>query len=144
MLNDLSYAARRLLRNPGFAAAAVLTLALGIGANTAVFTVINTVLLGELPVPEPDRVVKVYTSDYSSGLYGGSSYPDFADYRDRAASFADLAAYSTFVPMNLGTGGDAERIQGAVVTRNFFEVLGIRPAHGRFFPPGDDTTPGRS
>ena len=103
MLNDLSYAARRLLRNPGFAAAAVLTLALGIGANTAVFTVINTVLLGELPVPEPDRVVKVYTSDYSSSLYGGSSYPDFADYRDRAASFTDLAAYSTFTPMNLGT-----------------------------------------
>ena len=93
MLNDLNYAARRLLRNPGSAAAVVLTLALGIGANTAVFTVINTVLLGELPVPEPDRVVKVYTSDYSSGLYGSSSYPDFADYRDRATSFADLAAY---------------------------------------------------
>ncbi|MDP6579613.1 MAG: ABC transporter permease [Vicinamibacterales bacterium] len=144
MLHDFRYAARRLLRSRGFTAAAVLTLALGIGANTAVFTVINTVLLGELPVPEPDRVVKVYTSDFSSGLYGGSSYPDFADYRDRAASFTDLAAYTSFAPMNLGTDGGAERIQGAVVTRNFFEILNLRPAHGRFFPPGDDTALGSS
>ena len=143
LVQDLRIGVRALLRNPGFTATAVLTLALGIGANTAAFTVINTVLLGKLPVPEPDRLVKVYTSDYSSGLYSGSSYPDFAEYRDRAASFTDLAAYSTS-PMNLGTGGDAERIQGVVVTRNFFEVLGIRPAHGQFFPPGDDTTPGGS
>jgi predicted permease len=144
MLHDFRYGARRLLRSRGFTAAAVLILALGIGANTAVFTVINTVLLGELPVPNPERVVKVYTSDYSSGLYGGSSYPDFADYRDRAAALTDIAAYTTFAPMNLGTEGGAERVQGAVVTRNFFEILGLRPAHGRFFPPGDDTALGSS
>ncbi len=138
MIHDLRYAVRRLVRCPGFTAAAVLTLAVGIGANTVVFTVVNTMLLGELPVPEPDRVVRVYTSDYSSGLYGTSSYPNFADYRDRAASFTNLAAYSTAVPMNLSTGGDAERVRGAVVTRDFFEVLEFRPTHGRFFPPGDD------
>ena len=138
MLSDLRYATRRLVRSPGFTAAAVLTLAVGIGANTAVFTVVNTMLLGELPVPEPDRVVRVYTSDHSSGLYGTSSYPNFADYRDRAASFTALAAYSTAVPMNLSTGGEAERVRGAVVTQDFFDVLDLRPTHGRFFPPGDD------
>lgn len=142
MLSDLRYAARRLLRSPGFTAATVLTLAIGIGANTAVFTVVNTVLLGELPVPEPDRVVRVYTSDYSSGLFGTSSYPNFADYRDRAASFTTLAAYTTAAPMNMSTGGTAERVRGAVATRDFFDVLGVQPAHGRFFPPGDDTALG--
>ena len=112
-----------------------MTPALGIGANTAVFTVVNTVLLAELPVPEPDRVVRVYTSDYSSGLYGTSSYPNFADYRDRTTAFAGLAAYTTAAPMNLGTGDDAERVRGAVVTVGFFEVLRMQPAHGRFFLP---------
>ena len=144
MLPDVRYATRRLVRSPGFTVAVVLTLAVGIGANTAVFTVVNTVLLSQLPVPEPDRVVRVYTSDYSSGLYGSSSYPNFADYRDRAASFTDLAAYTTAAPMNMGAGADAERIRGAVVTADFFEVLGMQAALGRFFPPSDDTALGSS
>ncbi len=139
---DLGYAVRTLRRAPTFAATAVVILALGIGANAAVFTIVDAVLFRELPVPDPDRVVRVYTADYSGGLYGGSSYPDFVDYRTRATAFVDLAAYSTFVPMSLGTGGEAERLQGAVVTRNFFEALGIRPALGRFFPVGDDTALG--
>ena len=119
MWHDLRYAVRRLRQTPGFAAVTILTLALGIGANTAVFTVVNTVLLSGLPVPDSDQVVKVYTSDYSSGPYGASSYPDFLDYREQATSFIGLAAYTPFSPMHVELNGDAQRVNGGIVTGEF-------------------------
>ena len=135
---DVRIGLRSTRKHLAFTTVVVATLALGIGANAAVFTVVNTLLFTELPVPTPAEVVKIYTSDFSGGLYGGSSYPDFADYRDRATSFVHLAAYSTFVPVNLGTDHQSARIQGAIATHNFFEVLQLQPAVGGFFPPGDD------
>jgi putative ABC transport system permease protein len=88
--------------------------------------------------------MRVYTSGSSGTPYGTSSYPDFVDFGDRITSFDNLAAYTAFAPMNLGRGGDTERVQGAVVTSNFFELLKLRPAQGRFFIPGDDTALGNS
>ena len=91
---SLHHSARMFSKSPGFAFVAVLTLALGIGANATIFSFINGLLLRPLAgVDRPDRLVGIYTSDYSSGLYGESSYPDYLDFRQQANAFADLAAY---------------------------------------------------
>src|SRR5437763_15588454 len=91
-MNDLRYALRSLARSPGFTTVAVLTLALGIGANTAIFSVVNGVLLRPLPYPRPDALMQVETV-FQSGAAGNVSYPDFQDLREQNTSFADLAAY---------------------------------------------------
>ncbi len=112
MWQDLRYGARMLVRNPGFTLIAVITLALGIGANTTIFSFINGLVLRPIPgVREPKRLVAVYTSDYSSGPYGTSSYLDYVDFRDQAEAFSGLAAYAE--RMLILTGGDeAERLRG--------------------------------
>lgn len=138
LIRDVRYGLRTLARTPGFTAAAVLTLALGIGANTAIFSFIHAVLLRDLPVEEPGRVVAVYTSDYSSGIYGTSSYPDYADLRQQADSFSGLAAYADFLAVDLKAGDTVERIPAAVVTPDYFQVLGVEPELGRAFVPGRD------
>src|SRR5262245_15155237 len=95
MLNDFRYAVRQLTKNPGFTIAAVLTLALGVGANTAIFSLVDAILLRPLSgVEDPERLVAVYTSDFSSTRYGTSSYPDYVDYRNRNDFFSGLAAFS--------------------------------------------------
>ncbi|HEU0004595.1 MAG TPA: ABC transporter permease, partial [Terriglobia bacterium] len=138
MYNDLRYAFRQLLKNPGFSAVAVLTLALGIGANTAIFSLVDAILLRPLSgVEDPERLVAVYTSDYSSTRYGTSSYPDYEDCRARNDVFSGLAAYSE-TSINFAMGGGAERVQGAIVSSNFFTVLGIGTRLGRPLLPGDD------
>jgi len=81
LIRDLKYGARFLVRSPGFALAAIVSLGLGIGGNTAIFTLVDALLLRPMPVAEPDRVVSIYTSDFSSTKYGGSSYPDFVDFQ---------------------------------------------------------------
>src|SRR5215468_1558527 len=134
---DLRYAARMLWKRPGFTVAAVLTLAIGIGANAAIFTVINAVLLRPLPFPHSEQLVSLYTRYLpSSGfnfLYFGLSGPEFADVRGRVNAFAGLAAYG-FSSSNLTRGnGEAERVLTMRVTSEFFDVLGVRPARGRTF-----------
>ncbi len=141
LLQDLRYSLRMLAKNPGFAAVAVLTLALGIGANSAIFSLINALLLRPLPVEKPQELVALYTSDYSGPLYGASSYPDYVDFRDRNDVFSGLVAYSV-TPFSLSTGGESERVFGEVVSGNYFSVLGVHPALGRSFLPEEDRTPG--
>jgi putative ABC transport system permease protein len=134
---DLKYGARTLLRNPGFTAVAVLTLGLGIGANTAIFTVVNSVLLRPLPYREPGRLVILWetTQELPQILV---SYPNFLDWRGRVRSFDDAAIYNGYHQFTV-TGKDAaERVRGGLASANLFDVLGVRPAIGRGFLPDDD------
>ena len=136
---SLHHSARIFWKSPGFAFVAVLTLALGIGANATIFSFINGLLLRPLAgVERPDRLVGIYTSDYSSGLYGESSYPDYLDFRQQANAFADLAAYEG-AALNLVGPDGAERLRGAYVTSNYFDVLGVRASVGRTLRAQDDT-----
>jgi putative ABC transport system permease protein len=134
---DLRYAARTLWKRPGFTAAAVLTLAIGIGSNAAIFTVINAVLLRPLPFPHSEQLVSVYTRYLpSSGYdfpYFALSGPEFADVRGRVNAFASIAAYGSG-SRNLTRGnGEAERVLTMRVTSEFFDVIGVRPVRGRTF-----------
>ena len=141
-LQDLRYGVRQLRRNPGFTAVAVFTLALGIGANTAIFSVINGVLLRPLPYPQPDRLVWMFPANLHTGqLSGGAiSPPDFQDYRARATAFDHLAA---FLPMDstLTGSGQAERVPSSAVSGGFFETLGVEPALGRTILTDDEQVP---
>src|SRR5215204_4848902 len=130
-LQDFRYGLRMIGKAPGFTLLATLALALGICANTTIFSLINGLLLRPLTgVQDPDQLVAVYTSDYSSGLYGGSSYPDYVDFRNQADAFENLAAYSQTV-MNASGETDIESLRGAFVTANYFEVLGVKIQLGR-------------
>lgn len=132
---DFRYALRTLRRSPGFALVAVLTLALGVGANTTIFSVVNAVLLRPpAQVREPGRLVQVYTSDYSGPRYGASSYADYLDFRDGATGLEGLAAFAPS-PINFSTGGSASRVWGEEVSANYFSVLGVAPVLGRIFVP---------
>lgn len=140
-LNDIRYAGRRILRSPAFTIAAALTLALGIGANTTIFTLVNAILLrAPVAVAEPDRLVSLYTSDYSGPPYGTSSIPDYEDFRKQTDVFAGVLI---FLPRSIavGQGDGAEGVGLEVVSDNYFSVLGVRSAHGRFFLP-EEGTPG--
>ena len=126
ILQDLRYGLRMIAKAPGFTVLAMLALALGICANTTIFSLINGLLLRPLTgVKDPDRLVSVYTSDYSSGLYGTSSYPDYIDFRNQADAFENLAAHSQTV-MNASGETDIESLRGAFVTANYFETLGVK------------------
>jgi predicted permease len=143
LVRDLRYAARALARNPGFTLAALLALALGIGANTAVFSVVNGVLLRPLPYTDPDRLVMVFDSSQQQGLARGPAcMADFLDWKARSRSFQtlDAVARNRFA---LTDDGEAEQIVGMGVTSTFFETLGTRPLLGRAFTSGDDH-PGRA
>src|SRR5262245_61764037 len=143
---DLRYAARSLWKRPGFAIAVVLTLALGLGSNAAIFTVVNAVLLRPLPFPHSEQLLALYTLYLpSSGLdipYFEVSIPEFADIRSRVSAFSGIAAYGTS-NRNLTHGnGEAERVLTMRVTSEFFDVLGVRPARGRTFNK-EDAQPGK-
>lgn len=134
-LQDLRYGARSLRKAPGFTVVAVVTLALGIGANAAIFSVVNGVILRPLPYPEPDRMVSVWPGDpFSKQL--------FEDFRDQTSSFEGLSAWTTYQLPLIGEG-EAEEVTGAVVTTNHFTLLGIQPALGRSFMESEET-PGQS
>ncbi len=142
MWQDVRYGLRMIAHSPGFTLVAVLALAIGIGANTTIFSFINGLVLRPLAgVSAPAQLVGVYTSDYSSGLYGGSSYPDYIDFRNQADAFAGLAAYEDTV-LNLSGPESAERVRGAYVTGNYFDVLGVGARVGRTLRAADDVTPG--
>ena len=131
---DLRYALRMLLKKPGFTAIAVLTLALGIGANTAIFSVVDAVLLRSLPYPNADRLVMLWSTMQAQGVpTSGSAMPDYREWRDQSQSFEGLAGFY-YGDFNLsGANREPARVQGAYITANLFPVLGISPALGRGF-----------
>ena len=137
-IQDLRYAARSLRRAPGFTIVAVTTLALGIGANTALFSVVSAVLLRPLPYPEPDRLVRVWTAQPEAGLpRSGTALPDYRAWRSGNRTFEDLGAFH-FVTYNL-TGADGPDVLPAVrMTASLWNVLGHRPLHGRLFSADDE------
>jgi predicted permease len=140
---DLRHAARNLARSPGLVAVVTLTLMLGIGLNTVIFGLVDQLLLRELPLADPERVVRVYTSDRDSGPLGSTSFPDYLDFREQAAaSLANLAAFAdTLVQLDAGrAGGGVEQVAAEVVTGNYFETLGLQPYAGRFLGASE---PGR-
>jgi putative ABC transport system permease protein len=135
---ELLHALRALRRAPGFATAAILTLALGIGANTAIFSVVNGVLLRPLPFPDDDRLVWVWGRS-PLREYSNLSFPDFVDFREQVGAFERLSAVTAFTPLvNLTAGDRPEQVQGTLVAADFFETLGVRPALGRGLGPGDE------
>ena len=143
---DLRYAMRGLLKSPGFFFVAVLTLALGIGANTAIFSVVYTVLLQPLPFHEPDRLVEISETRPERGWESVSlSRPNFRDYREMNSGFVDIGAYMSYgQEMVLSSTGYPERISGAQVSAGFFKILGADPVLGRTFLPGEDEPGGDS
>jgi predicted permease len=139
LFQDLRYASRTLLKNPGFTAVAVLTLALGIGANAVVFSVVNALMLRPLPVERPNELAFLENKRYGPG----QSFPNYKDLRDRNRTFAGLLGYR-IAPMELETAAGANRIWGYLATGNYFDVLGVKPALGRFFNQSEDLNPGGS
>ena len=135
MITDLKYALRMLLKAPGFTVIAVLTLALGIGANSAIFSVVDTVLLRPLPFPNPDQLVMIWGNSKSEpeGRYT-QSFPDFFDFRDQSRSFTAMAAYTGAGTVLTGTG-EAQELGGVAVAGDIFTVLGVSPLLGRAFTP---------
>ena len=136
---DVRYGMRWLRGAPSFTATAVLTLAIGIGANAAVFSVVDAVLLRQLPVERPDELVAVFTSDFSGPAYGATSLLDYQDFRDRTGVFSGLMAYTATRSFTIRGESQAERLTGSLVTGNYFDVLGLRPAVGRLLRPDDDS-----
>ncbi|MFY9572510.1 MAG: ABC transporter permease, partial [Blastocatellia bacterium] len=138
MLNDLRYGVRTLIKRPGFTAVAVITLALGIGANTAIFSFVNAVFLQRpSQIAQPDRIATVI--GVREGRLGSYwfSYPDYVDYRDRNTVFEDLAAKAQ-VWLFMSSGDGSIEVDGCAVSSNYFSVLGVNPLIGRFFLPDDD------
>jgi macrolide transport system ATP-binding/permease protein len=136
---DFRYGLRVLRAGPGFAAVAVLSLALGIGANTSIFSVVNAALLRPLPVTEPGRLFFVFNGTRTSP-WGVSSYPDYIDYRDKNEVFSDLLTYSG-INVSARSDDQTDLISGSIVSGNFFDTLGLRAAVGRTFTAEEDKTP---
>ena len=146
MLQEIRYALRLLARNPGFTAIAALSLGLGIGANSAIFSLADALLLRPLPVREPGSLVTVSTDrpNLSEGL-GGVSYPDYRDFRQNSQSFEDLAALQlSAFGMAKSTRETPQLRVGVMVSDNFYQVMGIRPMLGRGFLPEEGQVPGRN
>jgi len=135
--SDLKLAARLLARSPGFSAVAIASLALGIGANTTIFSLLNAILLQPLPGREPGRLATVYTSDSSGPLFGASSYADYLDFRGSSPAFEGLAAYGV-KPLLFTEGDGSQRILAQLVSGNFFDVLGLHAQHGRTILKGEE------
>jgi len=141
-MNDLRYAFRMLLKSPGFSIIAIITLALGIGANSAIFSVIDTVLLRPLPFPQPNELAMLWSAPQRGTGRETFSYPDYKDFREQAKSFQSLATYVQASTV-LSTSGDPIELEGVAATSDIFQVLGVRPMLGRAYSPTDDTPDGR-
>jgi predicted permease len=136
LVQDLRYGFRMLVKSPGFTVVAVVTLALGIGANTALFSVINGVLLSPLPFPQPDQLVTLHEN--KPNFEGGSiSYPNFRDWRKENHTFSSLALARTYA-FSLTGVGEAEQVTGEFISSDFFSVLGVRPVAGRTFTEDEE------
>jgi len=134
IFKDISFGIKSLLKQPGFLAVCVLSIALGIGVNTTIFSFINTALFRPLPFSDSQELVRVWDGN-------SSSYPDYTAYRDESKVFAGLAAYAQR-PLNLSVNGESQRIWGEIVTGNYFDVLKVKPALGRAFLAEEDRTAG--
>src|SRR6266481_23203 len=149
LMQDVRYGLRMLLRNPGFTVVAILSLALGIGANTTIFTLVNAILLNPLPVKDISRVVEVDTVDTKTRVTAanatklGMSYVNFQDYaRQTPQLFSAMTCVVGPFPLTWSGGAEPRQLQGQMVSASFFDLLGLRPAAGRFFLPDEDTKPG--
>jgi predicted permease len=141
---DLRYAARTLLKSPGFTVVAALTLALGIGANTAIFSVVDAVILRPLPYPEPSRLVELWGNVKRAKVERrGASYPDYVDWRDQSRSFDAMAGFGSG-SMTITGVDEPERLTGEYVSQPYFDLLGMRAALGRTFRPEEDEVPQRN
>jgi putative ABC transport system permease protein len=136
LLQDIRFGLRMLRKNPGFTAVAILTLALGIGVNVAIFSVINATLLDPIPLPQPDRIVSIFTT-WPSYAHAGFSYPNFLDIQRENRGLSGIAAWR-FDSFSLTGSGEPEQLRGKMVTANFFSLLGIRPILGRVFRADED------
>lgn len=134
LAKDLRYALRGLRRAPGFTLVAILTLALGIGVNSSVFSVVNAILFRPLPVERPAELVDVYAHPATNSSHGTLSFPNLESYRERARTLAGVIGYSNFFAQ-FALGNQAELVVGELVTQDYFQLLGIRPARGRPFLP---------
>src|SRR6266705_808096 len=136
---DLRGGLRMLKKSPGFTFVAVLSLALGIGANTAIFTIINAVFLHPLPVEEPSRLAELFTLDTltvdaaANRQLTGTSLPNYEDYRDQNTVFSGLALVTFPIPLNWGGQAEPQQLNASLVSGNFFDVLGVKPYRGRTF-----------
>jgi putative ABC transport system permease protein len=137
LAQDLRYGWRTLRRAPGYTAAAVVTLALGVGANSAIFSLVNATLLQRMPVRDPHELVFVQPGSPGSAF----SYPEYADLRDHQRSLEALVAWGG-ISASLNRDGQTDLVSGLIVTGHFFPLLGVRPAVGRLLGPGDDVAPG--
>ncbi len=138
LLKDLRYGVRMVLKHPGFSATAIMVLALGIGANSAIFSIINAMLLKPLPIHRPGELVGVYVERTTApGGYRGFSYPNFHELREQAAAFADLAAHNLTL-VGVGDGGATRRVFADAVTANYFETFGVPLALGRTFTAAEE------
>jgi predicted permease len=143
---DLRFGVRMLVKNRGFSAIAILSLALGFGLNTTIFTVVNAILLNPLPVRDVGRLVSLdnidtktkFTQAHSEKL--GMSFPNYQDFRRQNEVFTDLATWQQ-IPMTWSGGAEPRQVQGYIVSANYFDVLGLNPVAGRFFLPDEDTKP---
>jgi hypothetical protein len=129
MFQDLRYGVRMLLKHKGFTAVAVLSLALGMGANTAIFSLINSALLRPLPIEKPEQLVAL-NNTAENRMFPSFSYPNYKDFRDRNEVFSGLIGYR-YAPLSLSHDGVNERVWSYLVTGNYFEVLGVKAALGQ-------------
>lgn len=138
MFQDLRYGVKMLLKNPGFTLVAVLTLALGIGANTAIFSIVNAVMFRPLPYHEPGRLVMLWTDDPRHDVHeAGTSYVNFSDWQSQSQAFSEMAIFRT-EPVILTSADETERVSGGLASASLFPLLGVKPTLGRFFSPEEE------
>src|ERR1700680_3708326 len=143
MIQDFKFAVRQLLKAPGFTIAAVIVLALGIGANTAIFSLVDTMLFRPPGYSKPAEVVQLFSQDKKNPkAFREFSYPTYRDIREQNTVFADILAHNLGM-VGLGQKGDTRRAFADIVSANYFSVLGTPPVQGRTFTP-EEETPGRS
>jgi hypothetical protein len=142
MMQDIRYALRQFYGDPGFTAIAVVTLALGIGANAALFSIVSGVLLNRLPYPEPERLVTLSESKPNFD-YGSISYPNFRDWQKQNRTFSSMAIYRSYA-FSLTGSGEPVQVSGEFVSSDLFPLLGVQPQIGRSFALGEDEVPDRS
>jgi len=140
MMNDIRFAFRMLVKAPGFSIVAFLAIALGLGVNTSIFGIINTLLMRPLPVGNSQELVQIYTRDPHLDGRAPTSYLNFVDYAKENTVFAGMAAY-TFAPMGMTRGNETLNVLGQLVSGNYFDVLQVHPVLGRGFLPEEDTSP---
>ena len=141
-MHDLRYSLRRLAGAPGFTLVAIVSLALGIGANSAMFSIVNAFLMRDLHMYAPERLVEIYTSDDNGFQYATSSIPDYQSLGAATSDvFEGIAAYELFIAQN-NLGETSRLVMGELVSGNYFDLLGIRPAFGRGFLAEEDATAG--